>query len=78
MEFLCLEQRLQINIKEATKEDLPYILELYKQPDMDDGEVLPHNDYKILGLKNIITVDSLRLSGVKNDEWSVEDAITKI
>ena len=32
---------MQVNIREALEEDLSYILELYKQPDMDDGKVLP-------------------------------------
>ncbi len=32
---------MQVNIREAVEEDLTYILELYKQPDMDDGRVLP-------------------------------------
>lgn len=32
---------MQVNIREAVEEDLSYILELYKQPDMDDGKVLP-------------------------------------
>jgi GNAT superfamily N-acetyltransferase len=31
---------MQVDIREAKKEDLSYILELYKQPDMDDGKVL--------------------------------------
>jgi len=31
---------MQVNIREATKEDLQGILELYKQSDMDDGKVL--------------------------------------
>jgi len=29
-----------INVRKAVKEDLPAVLELYKQPDMDDGHVL--------------------------------------
>jgi hypothetical protein len=32
---------MQVNIREAMEEDLSYILELYKQTDMDDGKVLP-------------------------------------
>ena len=32
---------MQVDIREAKKEDLLYVLELYKQPDMDNGKVLP-------------------------------------
>lgn len=31
---------MEVNIREAKKEDLINILELYKQPDMDNGKVL--------------------------------------
>lgn len=31
---------LKVNIREATDSDLPGILELYKQPDMDNGNIL--------------------------------------
>lgn len=31
---------MEVTIREATVHDLPGILELYAQPDMDNGEVL--------------------------------------
>lgn len=31
---------MQVNVREATKTDLRDILELYNQPDMDNGKIL--------------------------------------
>lgn len=39
---------MQVNIREAMEEDLSYILELYMQPDMDDGKVLPLDHARII------------------------------
>jgi GNAT superfamily N-acetyltransferase len=39
---------MQVNIREAAKEDLQDIVELYKQPDMDDGKVLSHEQAQII------------------------------
>lgn len=39
---------MQVSIGEATKEDLSYILELYKQPDMDAGKVLPLDHARVI------------------------------
>ena len=39
---------MEITIREANNEDLPHILELYKQPDMDNGMVLPVEQAEII------------------------------
>jgi len=31
---------IEVNIREATVKDLPYIISLYSQPDMDDGKLI--------------------------------------
>lgn len=39
---------MQVNIREAMEEDLSYILELYKQPDMDNGKALPLEHARVI------------------------------
>ncbi len=37
-----------VEVREATDEDLPQVLQLYAQPEIDDGEVLPLDDARNL------------------------------
>jgi GNAT superfamily N-acetyltransferase len=39
-----VETQVQVTIREATETDLPGVLALYKQPDIDDGTVLEPED----------------------------------
>lgn len=39
-----MDMRVQLSIREATEADLPGVLALYSQPDIDDGDVLAPDD----------------------------------
>lgn len=59
---------MQVFIREAEKTDLPYILDIYNQPDMDDGEVLSLEEAQTI-LDKISTYPHYKLFvAVQNNE----------